>query len=175
MDGAAAGQTPQPSKTMIRLTNLTPRMGLILAHDLIATAVAIIASFSIRFEDAGLAERWRVLIIILPTLLVYASVVYTLFGLYQSKWRFTSLPDLLNIVRVSSVLAVTLLVIDYVLVAPNFYGSFFFGKITIVLYWFLQMAFLAGSRTAYRYFRYTRTLQHARGAQTMPTLALRPQ
>jgi len=172
MDGAAAGQTPQPSKTMIRLTNLTPRMGLILAHDLIATAVAIIASFYIRFEDAGLAERWRVLIVILPTLLVYASVVYTLFGLYQSKWRFTSLPDLMNIVRASSVLAVTLLVIDYVLVAPNFYGSFFFGKITIVLYWFLQMAFLAGSRTAYRYFRYTRTLQHARAAETMPTLVL---
>ena len=40
---------------MIRLTNLTPRMGLILAHDLIATAVAILASFYIRFEDAGLA------------------------------------------------------------------------------------------------------------------------
>src|SRR5882672_8934221 len=172
MDGAAAGQTPQPSKTMIRHTNLTPRMGLILAHDLIATAVAIIASFYIRFEDAGLAERWRVLIVILPTLLVYASVVYTLFGLYRSKWRFTSLPDLMNIVRASSVLAVTLLVIDYVLVAPNFYGSFFFGKITIVLYWFLQMAFLAGSRTAYRYFRYTRTLQHARAAETMPTLVL---
>src|ERR1700704_3145650 len=172
MDGAVAGQTPQPSNTMIRLTNLTPRMGLILAHDLIATAVAIIASFYIRFEDVGLAERWRVLIIILPTLLVYASVVYTLFGLYQSKWRFTSLPDLMNIVRASSVLAVTLLVIDYVLVAPNFYGSFFFGKITIVLYWFLQMAFLAGSRTAYRYFRYTRTLQHARAAETMPTLVL---
>src|SRR5712672_1571027 len=172
MDGAAAGQTPQPSKTMIRLTNLTPRMGLILVHDLIATAVAIIASFYIRFEDAGLAERWRVLIVILPTLLVYASVVYTLFGLYKSKWRFTSLPDLMNIVRASSVLAVTLLVIDYVLVAPNFYGSFFFGKITIVLYWFLQMAFLAGSRTAYRYFRYTRTLQHARAAETMPTLVL---
>jgi O-antigen biosynthesis protein WbqV len=113
-----------------------------------------------------------VLIVILPALLVYASVVYTLFGLYQSKWRFTSLPDLMNIVRASGVLAVTLLVIDYVLVAPNLYGSFFFGKITIALYWFLQMAFLAGSRTAYRYFRYTRTLQHAKAAETMPTLVL---
>src|SRR6202023_2400005 len=99
MDDAGAARGRRPGTGMIRLTNLTPRMGLILAHDLIATAVAIIASFYIRFEDAGLAERWRVLIIILPTLLVYASVVYTLFGLYQSKWRFTSLPDLMNIVR----------------------------------------------------------------------------
>src|SRR5258708_32258464 len=115
MDGAVAGQTPQPSKTMIRLTNLTPRMGLILAHDLIATAVAIIASFYIRFEDAGLAERWRVLIIILPTLLVYASVVYTLFGLYQPKWRFTSLPDPINIGRPPGVAAAPPLWIAYVL------------------------------------------------------------
>jgi FlaA1/EpsC-like NDP-sugar epimerase len=28
--------------------------------------------------------------------------------------------------------------------AAGFYGAFFFGKITIALYWFLQMAFLAG-------------------------------
>ena len=69
-------------------------------------------------------------------------------------------------------LAVTLLVLDYVLLAPNFYGTFFFGKITIALYWFLQMFFLAGSRIAYRYFRYTRTLQHARRAESMPTLVL---
>src|SRR5260370_34387632 len=119
MDGAAAGQSPQPSKTMSRLTNLTPRMGLSLAHDLIATAVAIIASFYIRFEDAGLAERWRVLIIILPALLVYASVIYTLFGLYQSKWRFTSVPDLLKILRRPSLLAAPPPGVEYVLVATR--------------------------------------------------------
>ncbi|HEY2134516.1 MAG TPA: capsular biosynthesis protein, partial [Xanthobacteraceae bacterium] len=157
---------------MIRLTNFTPRMGLILAHDLIATAVAIIASFYIRFEDAGLTLRWQVLIVMLPIFVVYAGIVYAVFGLFKSKWRFTSLPDLMNIVRAATVLAITLLVIDYVLVAPNFIGTFFFGKITILLYWFLQMAFLAGSRTAYRYFRYTRTLQHAKAAETMPTLVL---
>src|ERR1700687_145707 len=117
MDGAAAARRPQPSKMMIRLTKFTPRMGLILAHDLIATAVAIIASFYIRFEDAGLAERWRVLIIMLPAPLVYAAVVYAIFALFKSKWRFTSLPDLMSIVRASTVMAVTLLVIDYVLVA----------------------------------------------------------
>src|SRR5262249_49367509 len=89
-----------------------------------------------------------------------------------SKWRFTSLPDFMNIVRAASVLAITLLVIDYVVVAPNVLGGFFFGKITIALYWFLQIAFLAGTRIAYRYFRYTRTLQHAKAAETMPTLVL---
>jgi FlaA1/EpsC-like NDP-sugar epimerase len=157
---------------MIRLKTFTPRMGLILAHDLIATAVAIVASFYIRFEDVGLAARWPTLIIMLPAFVAYAAVVFAIFGLFKSKWRFTSLPDLMNIVRAASVLAVTLLVIDYVLVAPNLLGGFFFGKITIALYWFLQTAFLAGSRVAYRYFRYTRTLHHAKAAETMPTLVL---
>jgi len=41
--------------TMIRLSTFTPRMWLILAHDLLATAAAVIASFFIRFEEAGLA------------------------------------------------------------------------------------------------------------------------
>ena len=56
----------------------------------------------------------------------------------------------------------TLLAVDYVMVAPNILGTFLFGKITIALYWFLQVFFLAGSRIAYRYFRYTRTLERAR-------------
>jgi O-antigen biosynthesis protein WbqV len=172
MDGAAAATGLRPSNTMTRFTNFTPRMGLILAHDLIATAVAIVASFYIRFEGGGLAARWPVLIIMLPAFVAYAGLVFAVFGLFKSKWRFTSLPDFMNIVRAASVLAVTLLVVDYVLVAPNILGGFFFGKITIALYWFLQTAFLAGSRVAYRYFRYTRTLHHAKAADTQATLVL---
>ena len=38
---------------------LTPRQMLIVAHDLLATAAAIVASFFIRFEAGGLAERLR--------------------------------------------------------------------------------------------------------------------
>jgi FlaA1/EpsC-like NDP-sugar epimerase len=58
---------------------------------------------------------------------------YFLFHLYEAKWRFASLPDLMNIVRASTVLAVSLLVLDYALLAPNVFGHFFFGKITILL------------------------------------------
>src|SRR5262249_44457567 len=136
--------------------DLHTRMWLILVHDLLATAAAVVATFFIRFEEAGLVERWRVLAIFLPGFLVYAGFIYVFSGLYRAKWRFTSLPDLFNIVRAATVLAVTLLALDYVLVAPNVYGTFFFGKITIVLYWLLQIAFLSGPRIAYRYFRYTR-------------------
>ena len=157
---------------MIRLSKLTPRAVLIMTHDLLATAAAIVASFYIRFEDAGLAERWYWLTGLLPAFLFYAAIVYTLFGVEKAKWRFTSLPELASIVRATTVLALTLLVLDYILVAPNFYGTFFFGKTTILLYGFLQVFFLGGARVLYRHFRYTRTRQRARAEQSIPTLIL---
>jgi FlaA1/EpsC-like NDP-sugar epimerase len=159
---------------MFPFVNFTPRMALILAHDLLAAVAAVLAAFYIRFEAPGLAQRWHLLLLLLPGFVLYSAGVFSIFGLYKNKWRFTSLPDLMNIIKVSTVLAVTLLVLDYVLLAPNIYGTFFFGKITIALYWFLQVFFLAGSRVGYRYFRYTRTLQHARRGDLAPTIVLGP-
>src|SRR5436305_11970930 len=143
---------------LLRASTCTPRVWLILVHDLLATAAAVVASFFIRFEEGGLAERWRFLAILLPAFVVYSGFIYGVSGLYKAKWRFTSLPDLFNIVRAATILAVTLLALDYVLMAPNVYGTFLFVKITIVLYCLMQIAFLAGPSIAYRYIRYTFTI-----------------
>jgi O-antigen biosynthesis protein WbqV len=148
------------------------RQLLVMLHDLVATAAAIIVSFYLRFEGEGLLERLEGLYLVLPGFLLYAAGVYQVFHLYRGKWRFASLPDLSNIVRAVTVLAVSLLVLDYVLVAPNVLGSFFFGKQTILIYWFLQMFFLGGPRLAYRYFRFMRTRQHAMTAEAAPVLLL---
>ncbi len=156
---------------MIRLPQLTPRQILIVLHDLVATAAAIVLTFFVRFEGKLLDERLPGLKF-LPVFLVYAAAVYLIFGLHRNKWRFTSVPDLYEIFRAVTVLAVSLLALDYVLVAPNVYGQFFFGKITILLYWFLQMFFLGGTRVAYRYFHYARTLQRAKIADATATLVL---
>jgi O-antigen biosynthesis protein WbqV len=157
---------------MTSLSSFTPRLWLILAHDLLVTAAAVLASFFIRFEEYGLVERWRLLLLVLPLFVLFAGLVYAFFDIYKAKWRFTSLPELYNLVRASTVLAVALLALDYVLVAPNIYGTFFFGKITILLYWLLQISFLSGPRVAYRYFRYTRALHHAKATEAAPTLVL---
>src|SRR5262249_4908377 len=157
---------------MRRLLTFTSRRALILAHDLLATAAAIIVAFYVRFEGPGLAERQDLLLAVLPGVLVYAAAVYAVFQLYKTKWRVASLPDLFNIFRAVTVLALSLLVLDYILVAPNLYGTFFFGKITIALYWFVQMFFLGGSRVAYRYYHYNRMRQHARRIDSAPTLVL---
>jgi O-antigen biosynthesis protein WbqV len=157
---------------MIPQLKLTSRQLLIVLHDLTVTAAAIVATFYIRFEDAQLQARLDGLGTLLPPFVIYAGFVYFAFGLYKAKWRFASLPDLNNIFCASAVLALTLLVVDYILLSPNFYGTFFFGKITLALYWILQMAFLGGPRVAYRYFRYTRIRHQAMVTESAPTLVL---
>jgi len=150
-----------------------PRRVLIVVHDLVVTVLAMLATLYIRFGDGqngGLEIRYPWLLAILPCYVGYAGLIYWYFHLYMAKWRFASLPDLRNIFRAVTVLAISLLVLDYVLLYPTLFGTFFFGKITIALYWFLQMFFLGGPRIAYRLFRLSRTQQHVKGPDAMPTL-----
>jgi FlaA1/EpsC-like NDP-sugar epimerase len=150
-----------------------PRRVLIVVHDLVETALAMLAALYIRFENGengGLDIRYHWLAVILPCYVAYAGIVYWYFHLYLAKWRFASLPDLRNIFRAVSVLAISLLVLDYILLYPGLFGTFFFGKITIALYWFLQMFFLGGPRIAYRFYRLSRTQQQVKGPDAIPTL-----
>jgi FlaA1/EpsC-like NDP-sugar epimerase len=158
---------------MTRLTHLTLRNYLIALHDMGATAFALIFAFYLRFEGGEqFWERLPLLFWIVPYFLGLSIVICYVFNLTTTKWRFISLPDALNILRVATVLALAQLVLDYILVAPNVHGTFFFGKVTIILFWFLEITSLSALRFAYRYFRYTRVRHHARIDDASPTLLI---
>ena len=158
---------------MTRLSNLTYRNLLIAIHDALATTFAVLASFYLRFEGGeAFLVRLPLLLRILPYFVAFSVIVCYAFHLTTTKWRFISLPDALNILRTATVLTVALLVLDYIFVAPNVYGGFFLGKVTIVLYWFLEVFSLSALRFGYRYFRYTRALHHARTGDASPTLLI---
>ncbi|MEY9229352.1 FlaA1/EpsC-like NDP-sugar epimerase [Bradyrhizobium japonicum] len=161
------------SELMTRLSHLTLRNFLIALHDLLATTAALFAAFYLRFEGGdGFFDRLPLLFQILPYFLAFSMVVFFVFNLTTTKWRFISLPDALNIIRVATVLTVALLALDYIFVAPNVRGAFFLGKVTIVLYWFLEITFLTALRIAYRHFRYTRVRRRAKGQNSAPTLLI---
>jgi len=153
----------------------SPRRILIVIHDLVATALAMLATLYIRFADGqngGLEARYPWLVVILPCYVVYAGFVYWYFNLYIGKWRFASLQDLSNIVRAVTVLAISLLVLDYVLLYPTLFGTYFLGKVTIALYWLLQAFFLGGPRVSYRLFKHSRTQQKVKHSNAVPTLLI---
>src|SRR6202023_3637733 len=153
----------------MRLPTLTHRNALIATHDALATVLAVLTSFYCRFES-DLADRLPLLLRILPYFVAFSVIVCYALKLTTTKWRFISLPDALNILRAATVMALALLVLDYIFVAPNVHGSFFLGKVTIVLSWFLEVFFLSALRFAYRYFRYSRVRRHARTEDASPAL-----
>src|SRR4051812_30288120 len=166
---------------MMRLSNLTLRNAMIAVHDALATTLAVLVSFYLRFEGDLFSERLPLLLRILPYFVAFSVVVCYFCHLTTTKWRFISLPDALNILRASTVLTLALVVLDYVFVAPAVQGTllatnlqtpFFLGKITIILYWFLEITFLSALRFAYRYFRYTRVRRHARTEDASPALLI---
>jgi FlaA1/EpsC-like NDP-sugar epimerase len=158
---------------MTRFSHLTSRNLLIAVHDVLATAAALFVAVYLRFEGAAaFYDRLPLLLRILPYFLLFSVVVCYIFNLTTTKWRFISLPDALNIVRVATVLTLALVVLDYIFVAPNTNSTFFLGRVTIVLYWFLEVSFLSVLRFAYRYFRYTRVRRHARTDDASPTLLI---
>ena len=134
---------------MIRLSSFTPRMWLILVHDLLATAAAVLASFFIRFEEAGLggalAAAWRSCCrrsSSMPASSMPSS------GSTRRSGASPRCPTSTTSCAPRPCSRVSLLVLDYVLVAPNVYGTFFFGKITIVA--LLAAADRVPRRTAHR-------------------------
>jgi FlaA1/EpsC-like NDP-sugar epimerase len=166
---------------MTRLSNLTLRNALIAVHDALASTLAVLVSLYLRFEGGdAFFDRLPLLLRVLPWFIALSVVVCYVFNLTTTKWRFISLPDALNILRVATVLSLALVVLDYIFVAPNVrgtpvapnLGAFFLGKTTIVLYWFLEVFFLSALRFAYRYFRYTRVRHHAKSQDASPTLLI---
>src|SRR5215467_3851995 len=114
---------------MMPFLGLTRRNALIAAHDALATAVALVGSFYIRFEG-NFADRLPLLLNILPYFIVFSLFVCYFCHLTTTKWRFISLPDALNILRAATVLSLALLLLDYVLIGPTARGTYFFGKVT---------------------------------------------
>lgn len=168
---AARRIPPRMTKTASRSSTGFKKL-LIVVHDLVMTGLAVTLAFVMRFDGIRLETRLDALPMILPGFVLYAGIVYWIFSLYKSRWRFASLPDLANILRAVTVLALTLLVADYVLASSTFYGFFFFGKITIVLYWMLQLFLLGGPRLGYRYLKYAQSRQTLVREGAVPALIL---
>lgn len=157
---------------MTRLSQFTLRNFLILVHDALATTFALLASFYLRFEGSLLTDRLPHLLLILPWFVLFSIVVSYFSNLTTAKWRFTSLPDAVNILRVAAVLTLALVVLDYVyfFTAASSQSPVFLGRVTIILFFFLEVFALSALRLGYRYFRYSRTRLHARSDNAAPAL-----
>lgn len=115
-----------------------------LAIDVVLIVVAYYAAYLLRFEAAFEAERAMFLRSVGPVLLLQVLAL-TASGSYRGLWRYTSLPDLLHLVRAAT-LGVGASVL-YLMFTTRFEA---FSRAVFVLDWLLLVVLLGGSRVGFR-------------------------
>jgi FlaA1/EpsC-like NDP-sugar epimerase len=110
---------------------------LVVLHDLVMTAIAIVFALALRFDSAAfLAALAQVKPYLLP-FIALAGVVYASLSLYASKWRYASLPDMINIIKAAALLGCILVLADYIFASSAFMGDLVLGKKSIIIYMIL--------------------------------------
>ena len=123
---------------------------LVLIFDLLFLVGSIYTALLIRFEFT-LPSYYSVrLLRILPVVLVTKIVCFYFFDLYRGMWRFTSISDLLNVIKAASVSS--LLIISYILLHYRFIG---YSRSVFFMDWCFTVLFISGFRLGIRlYFEY---------------------
>jgi FlaA1/EpsC-like NDP-sugar epimerase len=120
---------------------------IIVGFDIVLLTGALYGAYLVRFEfDIPPLFLSRFLMILAPVLLVKLTVFY-FFDLYAGMWRFTSIADLFNIIKASSV--ATLIIVSLILLRTRFEG---FSRSVFLIDWCFTILFASGFRLAVRFY-----------------------
>lgn len=89
---------------------------MIAAREALTTAFALLANFYLRFEESELSTHLPISPRLQPFFVVFRVIMWRVVK-PTTKWRFISPPNTLNILRVVTILAVVLIVLDHALIA----------------------------------------------------------
>jgi FlaA1/EpsC-like NDP-sugar epimerase len=122
----------------------------ILIGDVLFLGAAWYAAHLVRFDFALSNSTTALMKSVLPLVLVVKIGCFYFFDLYRGMWRYTSIADLLNILKASAISS--LLLISFVLFGTRFQG---FSRSVFVIDLCLTILFIAGFRLAVRlYFEF---------------------
>lgn len=99
----------------------------------------------LRFNFAIPEDARYILLHFLPLVILTKIIVFYLFDLYQGMWRYTSLTDLLSIIKAGTVSSLVIVLLAFL--ARKFDG---FARSVFIMDWVLTILFIAGSRVAIR-------------------------
>jgi len=115
--------------------------------DVLLLAAAFIGSYLIRFEFNIPLYFLSLMKQMLPWVLLAKLGCFYFFGLYRGMWRYTSIADLLNIIKASTV--ATLLIVSLILFKSRFIGH---SRSVFLIDWCLTILFICGFRLSVRLF-----------------------
>ena len=122
-----------------------PNFYLMIFLDAFLVGAAYMLAFLLRFEGQVPQGDWAHFRDTLPYIIPLKLIFFALFGLYRGMWRYTSLMDLLNIVRTTLIASAGLAL--FILVNYHFRG---FPRSIFVLDGILTFVLVGGARAAIR-------------------------
>ncbi len=128
-----------------RLRSVVERWKVFL-HDLIAIPIAWLGAYWLRYNMGVIPEVFvQQAELLLPYVVITQVLVYIIFGVHKGLWRFTSMPDLVLIIK-STLLSTIIITLVIFFVTRLTYVP----RSVFVFYPILLMAILCASRIAYR-------------------------
>jgi len=115
--------------------------------DLLLMVAALYTALLIRFEFSVPSYFVASMLRMLPYALIFKVVCFYFFDMYRGMWRYTSVSDLLNIVKAATLSS--LMIAVFIAFKTRFIG---YSRSVIVIDWFLTILFIAGFRLAIRIF-----------------------
>ncbi len=118
---------------------------IVLGIDLLLLVAAHLLAYVIRFDGTVPQNQWAHISTVLVFLLPIKLLLFYLFGVYRGMWRYTSLADLLNILKACVVAA--FITLSGILLLNRFTG---FSRSVFVLDALLTFVFISGFRVSLR-------------------------
>ena len=118
--------------------------------DILLVVFSIYAAYLLRFNFGIPDFMLKMFIRILPVLILIKISCFYFFNLYRGMWRYTSVNDLLNIIKACTVSS--LLVVAYILFSSRFIGV---SRTVFIIDWGITILLIGGFRLSVRfYFEY---------------------
>lgn len=117
----------------------------ILAMDAVMLGAAHLLAYAIRFEGSVPADHFRNMLVVLPWVIPGKIFVFYFFGLYQGMWRYSSITDMMEVLKAS--VLVTTGVISAIVFLNRFQG---FSRSVFILDGLFTFIFISGNRLTIR-------------------------
>lgn len=130
---------------MMKIRPLYINFFIVLGIDIALIFASIFGAYFLRFEFSVPSQNLVLLYKALPVIILVKITSFYFFDLYRGMWRYTSIGDLFNIIKASTISS--FLIISFILFTTRFEG---FSRSTFVIDWCFTILLITGYRVAIR-------------------------
>ena len=129
----------------MKIRSLNSKLLVVIGIDITLITASIYGAYLVRFEFSIPPEFLMLLLMILPVIILVKIISFYFFDLYRGMWRYTSIADLFNIIKASTISS--FLIISFVLYMTRFEG---FSRSIFIIDWCFTILMITSYRLAIR-------------------------